>query len=81
MSTKKKPTGFVATCQCGIEVGAMDFNRTNSKDAGRILGGWLADGCTITPMFSRNWGLSIGQCACEQPDHETPATGKEHDHG
>ena len=62
---EKKPNGFVATCQCGNVVGAMDFRRTERKEAGRIMGQWLADGCTIEPRFSESWSVSVTACNCK----------------
>ena len=62
---KRKPTGFVATCQCGQVVGAMDFDRTGRKDAGKILGQWLAEGCTVAPRFDGSWSVALGACACD----------------
>lgn len=62
---KKKPIGFIATCQCGNIVGAMDFERTDRKDAEKILGQWLGDGCTIVPRFGGSWSCAIEACACE----------------
>lgn len=47
--SKRKPTGFVAVCQCGVTVGAMDLTRTNNTDAGRVLGKWLYKGCAVEP--------------------------------
>lgn len=60
----KKPTGFVATCQCGVITGALDATRTDNKDAGRILGGWLSKGCTVTPQFAGTWSAHIHPCQC-----------------
>jgi hypothetical protein len=62
---KKKPTGFVATCQCGELIGAMDYDRTDRKEAGKILGQWIADGCTIEPRFSGNWSVTVTACKCD----------------
>ncbi len=62
---KKKPTGFVAFCQCGACVGAMDAKRTDTADMGRILGAWLADGCTVTPRFGSDWSAVLTNCECE----------------
>ena len=61
----KKPTGFVATCQCGVTVGAMDYERTDRREAGKLLGQWLAHGCTIEPLFLGTWNADIGACRCE----------------
>ena len=62
---KKKPNGFVAICQCGNVVGAMDYERTDRKDAGKILGTWIADGCTIEPRFDGSWSTKIKTCKCD----------------
>jgi hypothetical protein len=62
---KKKPTGFVATCQCGAIVGAMDYERTDRKDAGQMLGKWLHDGCTVEPRFAGSWSATVEACRCE----------------
>lgn len=63
-----KPTGFVAKCQCGVSVGAMDYERTDRKEASRLLGKWLMDGCTIEPRFTGKWSEHIEACKCkEQP--------------
>ncbi|HED35069.1 MAG TPA: hypothetical protein ENJ08_12795 [Gammaproteobacteria bacterium] len=61
---KKKPTGFVAICQCGVVIGAMDYLRTDRKQAGRILGKWLNDGCTIRPEFDSTFSVTVRQCQC-----------------
>ncbi|EIU1490842.1 hypothetical protein ACTVD7_005554 [Pseudomonas aeruginosa] len=70
---KRRPTGFVATCQCGVAVGAMDINRTERADAGRLLGKWLYDGCTVEPRFAGTWSAEIGPCKCPK------AEGDQHD--
>jgi hypothetical protein len=62
---KRKPTGFVATCQCGVIVGAMDYQRTESREAGIILGQWLADGCTVEPRFAGAWHVTVEVCRCK----------------
>lgn len=62
---KKKPTGFVAKCQCGEVIGAIDYARTDRKEAGKLLGEWLADGCTIEPRFSDKWTETITTCKCQ----------------
>ena len=72
---KKKPTGFVAKCQCGKSVGALDYERTDRKDAGKIIGKWLADGCTVEPRFAGTWTEHIEPCCCE------PNTVVSHEHG
>lgn len=65
MSMKKKPTGFIAVCQCGACVGALDYARTDRQEAGKILGAWLHEGCSIVPAFSDSWGAKIRACQCD----------------
>ena len=64
---KRKPTGFVATCQCGVVVGALDYERTDRTEAGRIMGQWLHDGCTISPRFDGHWSAVVRPCICDAP--------------
>lgn len=68
--TNKKPTGFVALCQCGVIVGAMDYDRTDRKEAGQLLGKWLHDGCTVEPRFSGTWSATVEACRCEPSSAE-----------
>lgn len=73
---KRKPRGFVATCQCGLVVGAMDAERTPRADAGKLLGKWLADGCTVAPRFDGTWSVHVRLCKCDAdspPAAETSA--------
>ena len=63
---KKKPTGFVAKCQCGVFIGAMDKDRTDPRDAGKILGKWLEDGCTVEPRFEGTWSVHLSACQCSE---------------
>lgn len=60
----RKPSGFIAKCQCGAITGAMDYNRTDRKDAGKILGEWLERGCTVEPRFGSEWTEHISSCKC-----------------
>jgi hypothetical protein len=59
----KVPIGFVAVCQCGVVVGALDYDRTDRSEASKIMGKWLADGCTVAPRFG-TWSEKIGVCRC-----------------
>ena len=61
---KEKPTGFVAICRCGENVGVIDDTRTDRKVAGKMLSNWLADGCTIKPRFGDKWIETITTCKC-----------------
>ncbi|AWE96266.1 hypothetical protein CSC26_7217 (plasmid) [Pseudomonas aeruginosa] len=51
----------------------MDINRTERADAGRLLGKWLYDGCTVEPRFAGTWSAEIGPCKCPK------AEGDQHD--
>lgn len=64
---KRQPTGFVARCQCGAIVGALDYDRTDRKEAGVIMGKWLADGCTVKPRFGESWSERLESCKCAEP--------------
>lgn len=66
---KSKPTGFVAKCQCGVYIGALDYDRTDRKEAGQLMGQWLADGCTVEPRFESTWSEMIKPCECNKPAH------------
>ena len=61
----KKPTGFVAICQCKQKIGAIDHDRTSPTQAGKLLGNWLSKGCTIEPRFTGTWSETITNCKCE----------------
>ena len=62
--SKQTPRGFIATCQCGEVVGAMDYERTDRKEAGQIFGKWISDGCTIEPRFIGSWSVKVSGCKC-----------------
>ena len=61
---KRKPTGFVAICQCKVTTGALDLKRTDHAEVSRLLGKWLADGCTVEPRFDGTWEAQIQRCQC-----------------
>lgn len=61
---KRKPSGFIAICQCGVVVGALDINRTSHDEAGKLIGAWLSNGCTIRPQFGE-WTVQIEMCQCK----------------
>lgn len=63
---KRKPTGFVAICQCSKIVGALDYERTDRGEAGAILGRRLHDGCTVMPHFTSQWAATVEACQCAQ---------------
>lgn len=62
----KQPTGFVAVCQCGVTIGALDYSRTDRKEAGQLVGKWLYHGCTVEPRFTGTWSAAIGKCECPE---------------
>jgi hypothetical protein len=64
---KRTPTGFVAVCQCGKAVGALDLERSDRGDASRLLGTWLMAGCTVHPQFTYRWAACVEPCACSDP--------------
>lgn len=64
--THRKPSGIVARCQCGVIVGAADYDRTDRQELGRIAGQWLADGCTIEPKLSYSWECVVSPCRCKR---------------
>ena len=66
VSLKKSPTGFVAIFQCGVIVGGMDYARTDRKSAGKMLGKWLHDGCTVEPRFTGSLEAKFETCRCER---------------
>lgn len=65
---KKKPSGFVAKCQCGRITGAIGISRTAADDAGKILGKWLMDGCIVEPKFDGSWCVLVEPCLCNLDD-------------
>jgi hypothetical protein len=71
MQKRKSPTGFIAICQCGEITGAMDYTRTCRKEAGKIIGEWLAKGCTVQPKFLRTWSVNVTCCKCEDAPQNT----------
>jgi hypothetical protein len=48
----------------------MDFNRTERRDAGKILGQWLFDGCSVDPRFEGCWRVDVAQCKCSGKEVE-----------
>lgn len=62
---KQKPKGFIAICQCGKNVGVMDYERTDRKEAGVLLGRWIHEGYTVKPFFAGTTSVQISSCQCE----------------
>lgn len=58
-------TGFVAICQCGETIGALDYDRMKLKESGKIIGKWLTKGCWVEPKFGGAWSVNITGCKCE----------------
>ncbi len=61
---KRKPTGYIAICQCGNIVGAIDLDRSDRQDAGKTLGLWVSEGHTLEPRFGSEWSETITGCKC-----------------
>lgn len=67
---KQKPTGFIARCPwCGVITGAMDYTRTDRKEAGTMLGQWLMTGHVVEPRFNGSWSAEVLACQCEEPSN------------
>jgi len=71
MARKTKPTGYIARCQCGAIVGAMDQARTPHYEAGKLLGSWLHEGFTIEPRWG-DWSATMRPCRCDVPVKPPP---------
>jgi len=65
MPEKKRPSGYVAQCQCGKLIGALDAKRTDRKETGKIIGKWLYEGCTVIPKFGCSWSAHLEACECK----------------
>ena len=61
----RRPSGFVAKCQCGVYVGALDIQRTDREDIGTIVGRWLFEGKTVEPRFGGAWEIILNSCRCK----------------
>lgn len=62
--SRRKPSGFIARCQCGEIVGALDAERMNRADVGKMLGDWLMRGETVEPRFGGTWREHVSECKC-----------------
>lgn len=60
----KRPTGYIATCQCGSIVGALDLQRCDEETVAHMLGKWVAQGRALSPMFEPHWTAAITGCTC-----------------
>jgi hypothetical protein len=58
------PEAWVATCQCGQTIGAVDRLRSPASEVSAALTGWLHRGCTIEPRWG-SFSASISPCTCE----------------
>ena len=59
------PDGWIAICQCGQTIGAVDRLRSLAPDVSDTLSRWLHRGCTIEPRWG-SFGASIKPCTCER---------------
>lgn len=63
--SRPTPTGFVARCQCGVYIGAIDVTGTLRADSAKWVGEWLLDGYTVEPRFG-SWQQKLGpRCKCD----------------
>lgn len=69
---KERPTGFIARCRCGAVTGAIDADRTERKDMGKLLGEWLMRGCTVEPRFGGTWQAKMESCHCNSKAGRRP---------
>lgn len=69
MAERKKPTGYVARCQCGEPVGAIDLERCERDLVNRVFGRWISEGMTLEPRFTSNWRCEVIACGCKAVRH------------
>lgn len=62
---KRKPNGYIGECQCGEIVGALDLNRMDREDSGKMLGLWISRGYKLIPKFESTWSANVTSCKCE----------------
>ena len=62
---KRKPSGYVARCRCGVITGAIDLERSDRTEVSKIRGQWVGDGLTLEPRFGA-WSEIVEGCKCEQ---------------
>lgn len=60
----RRPSGFVAKCQCGRYTGAVDSVRTDRAELAKTLGEWLFSGKAVEPMFEGEWSKQLSSCRC-----------------
>lgn len=61
---RKRPTGFLAKCQCGAIISAVDYIRIDKGEFGILCGMWLHSGYAVLPMFGDSWKVELEQCKC-----------------
>lgn len=59
--TKRKPSGFVAICQCG---GVVETTDDDFPHVAETINEWLKNGNTVKPMFGC-WSIYIDGCSCK----------------
>lgn len=58
------PDGWVAICQCGQTIGAVDRLRSATPEVSATLTEWLQRGCVIEPRWG-SFTANISPCTCE----------------
>ena len=59
------PEAWIAICQCGQTIGAVDRLRSPVYEVSATLSRWLHRGCTIEPRWG-SFRASIKPCTCER---------------
>ena len=68
----KPPTGYVAQCRCGSNVGALDLVRTDPGTAGGVFRDWIRKGLTMRPKFGSEWSVGLAACRCAEGPSPDP---------
>jgi hypothetical protein len=63
MLIRNIPTGYVAKCQCGKYVGAIDAERTPISEISQMVSRWFSEGLAVEPRFGK-WDQFLESCKC-----------------
>ena len=61
----KKPTGFFATCRCGVIVAVCSYRHSDRLDVDRIVNRWWSERLSMTAHYNESWSVQVGMCRCE----------------
>ena len=59
------PEAWIAICQCGQTIGAVDRLRSATPEVSDALTSWLHRGCVIEPRWG-SFRAIISPCTCER---------------